>query len=319
MTHKRNPANTHGCPLPIVRVRVAFTLIELLVVITIISILIGLLLAGVQAARETARRAHCLNNLKQIGLALHMHNDAHRVIPNNGGWNGSQTIPTADGSAQFTPSTDDFNAGRMFQWGVGDPKYPPDLQTGSWLFAILPYIEQQNVYDSRSWQTPVPVYICPSRRRAEAYLVASGDDYGNYNGGGWIWGKADYAGNSLLMPRLPEDPTKRTERLASITDGLSNTMLAGEKAFDPSVQTGSSWYWDEPFFLGGSGGTARRGIAVMRDGIGIDYKTNWGSPHPGGAQFLFGDGSVRLIAYEISWEDMSALITPKGGEVVETP
>ncbi len=301
------------------RARRAFTLIEVLVVITIIGILVALLIPAVQAARETARRMHCSNNLKQIGLALQLHNDTHKVIPNNGGWNGSQTIPLADGSGDFTPSTDDFAAGRKFEWGVGDPKFPPERQTGSWLFSILPYIEQQNVYDSRSWQTPVAHYICPSRRDARAYPVSAGDANGNYEGGGWNWGRTDYAGNNLLMPRLPADPKGRTEKLASITDGLSNTVLAGEKAFDPSVHTDASWYWDEPFFLGGAGGTARRGIAVMRDGIGIDYKTNWGSAHPGGTQFLLGDGSVRLVAYEISWEDLSALITPQGGEVVQAP
>jgi len=57
----------------------------------------------------------------------------------------------------------------------------------------------------------------------------------------------------------------------------------------------------------------------MRDGVGIDYKANWGSPHPGGAQFLFGDGSVRSVPYEISFDDFSALITPQGGEVVQAP
>lgn len=241
------------------RPRHAFTIIELLAVIAIIGILVALLLAGVQAARETARRMQCSNNLKQIGLGLQMHNDAHGVIPNNGGWDRQQTIPRADGNGDFTPSTEDFDAGKKFEWGVGDPKFPPERQTGSWLFSILPYLEQQNAYDSRSWETPVEIYICPSRRDAEAYEVASGDAYGNYEGGGWRWGKTDYAGNSLLMPRLPADPEGRNERLASITDGLSNTILAGEKAFDPSVHTAKSWYWDEPFFVGGAGGDGPQG------------------------------------------------------------
>jgi prepilin-type processing-associated H-X9-DG protein len=294
----------------------AMTLMELLVVIGIIGILVALILPAVQAAREAARRSQCANHLKQIGLALHMHNDALGVIPNNGGWDGQQTIKDVGGQ-DFTPSTEDFGAGRTFHWGVGDPRRAPHLQTGSWLFAILPYIEQRQMHQDRSWEVPVEVYVCPSRRSAMAYPVEN-DSHGNYEGGGWRWGKSDYAGNSMLIPQLPADPVRRIERLASITDGLSNTILAGEKAIDPSVQTGSSWYWDEPFFLGGSGSTARRGLGLMRDAVGNDYKTHWGAAHPGGIHFLFGDGSVRMLRYELSWMEFTALLTPSASDLPPT-
>ena len=84
--------------------------------------------------------------------------------------------------------------------------------------------------------------------------------------------------------------------LASITDGLSSAILAGEKAIDPTIQTGMTWYWDEPFFLGGLGSTARRGLGLVRDVPGNDYKKSWGSAHPGGVQFLFGDGAAGGIS-----------------------
>ena len=76
-----------------------------------------------------------------------------------------------------------------------------------------------------------------------------------------------------------------------------------------------SWYWDEPIFSGGSKGTARAGLRISEDGRGIEFKENWGSAHPQGAQFGLADGSVHFIAASIDWKAMRALLTPDGGEV----
>jgi prepilin-type processing-associated H-X9-DG protein/prepilin-type N-terminal cleavage/methylation domain-containing protein len=290
--------------------RVAFTLVELLVTIAIIGILIALLLPAVQAAREAARQSQCKNHLKQMGLALQMHNDVHSVLPKNGRWDGSQTIADVDGN-HFTPST---TAGVCTFWGIGDPDLPPDSQPGSWLFAILPFIEQENVYESRDWQTPITIYICPSRRRVEAREVAVNDGKGVYEGGGWKWCNTDYAGNARLIPGLPGEPVKRCERLANILDGLSNTILVGEKSWDPS-HAPNAWYYDEPYFLGGSHGTARYGPELMRDRAGSYFGEHWGSAHPGGANFLFADGSVHLVSYNMPAKDLTALLTPRAGDI----
>lgn len=136
----------------------AFTLVELLVVIAIIGILVALLLPAVQAAREAARRAQCQNHLKQIGVAFLLHESAHKILPTSG----------------ITP------------WHVGDAERGHGRkQTGGWMFNILPYIEEQSVYDlTRDGDpkitaaqkaaavtmqlTPVSVYNCPSRRPARA-------------------------------------------------------------------------------------------------------------------------------------------------------
>jgi prepilin-type N-terminal cleavage/methylation domain-containing protein/prepilin-type processing-associated H-X9-DG protein len=294
--------------------RRAFSLIELLVVIAIIGVLLGLTAAAVQQARETANRLACANNLRQIGLALLMHHDTHNVFPSNGGWDGKQTIPSVNGKPVVV-YTKDRNTGYIFRWGVGDPSLSPWQQTGSWLYAILPYIDQNNVYQNRSWTTAVPLYICPSRRLAISYPVES-DQYGEYEGGGWTWGKTDYAGNALILQGLALENRRMLLRIAQITDGTSQTMLAGEKAFDPLVQIPTTWYWDEPFFTGGSGSTARKGILVVPDGPGTPFRENWGSPHPGGAQFVFADGSVRVLYYNIDWQIVSALLTPQGGELL---
>jgi prepilin-type N-terminal cleavage/methylation domain-containing protein len=260
--------------------RRAFTLIELLVVIAIIGMLVGLILSAVQQIREAASRTSYANNLKQIGLALQMHHDAFGVVPSNGGWDGKEWISSVTGAKMYV-TTVDKDDGILRYRGVGEPGRKPYDQTGSWAYALLPFLEQQNIFTIRDWQVPVKLYICPSRRMPQASTVVGEDAYGIYNGGGWLWAKTDYACNDLVMLYRPG-----CLRLAALMDGASHTILVGEKAFDPSVQVPTTWYFDEPFFTGGSGGTTRWKGGVFRDKIGVDFKGNWGSPHPAGPSSL---------------------------------
>jgi prepilin-type N-terminal cleavage/methylation domain-containing protein/prepilin-type processing-associated H-X9-DG protein len=295
------------------RRRPGFTLIELLVVIAIIAVLIGLLLPAVQKVREAASRISCANNLKQIGLGLIQHHDTYGVLPSNGGWDGRQTIRAADGSVTtiYTIWNGDPDRTKIY-WGVGDPTLLAQAQTGCWAYAILPFLEQGNMYSERAWTTPFKLYICPSRRAAEAVAPVS-DANGSYWGGGWVWGKTDYACNRLVL-----GDRFRCLGLVALTDGTSQTVLVGEKAFDRRVNTPTSWLNDEPFFTGGSGGTSRDGPGMMRDAAGNPVAdSGWGSAHPGGAQFVFADGSVHLISFAIPASSMHALLTPNGGEVVQ--
>ena len=272
----------------------AFSLVELLVVLGIIAVLIGLLLPAVQRVRAAALATRCQNNLRQIGLALFQFNTTNGVFPSNGGWDGKQTILNTSGGP-FTPSTFDFTLNQRFYWGVGDPSRTPTDQTGSWAYPILPYVEQQAMFSTPDWSAAVPVYICPARRAALVEPVVAEDEWGIYDGGGWSWGKIDYVVNLKAFDNRPI-----CRDLNSFSDGLSNTILVGEKAFNPLVDQPGSWYWDEPFFLGGSKGTSRGGSALLQDIPGSweenPYKENWGSPHIGGVEFLFGDGNVRLIS-----------------------
>ena len=172
-----------------------FTLVELLVVIAIIGILIALLLPAVQAAREAARRSQCQNNLKQFGIGALNHADVHGHFP-TGGWG--------------------------HKW-VGDPNRGfGKEQPGSWCFSILPFIEQQQVFDigklaitpiasanalqsdeqpqevfdrlARMSEVPVAVFNCPTRRSAIAYPYDKDNFYNSATPG--VAGRSDYGGNT---------------------------------------------------------------------------------------------------------------------------
>ena len=111
----------------------------------------------------------------------------------------------------------------------------------------------------------------------------------------------------LTVSGLPASSGRRTK---------PGTVLVGEKALDRRSFNTGSWFWDEPVFSGGSGGTDRWGTAVIADGAGTAFPTNWGSSHDAAALFLFGDGSVRPLRYGLNGDVMLALLTPAGGEPV---
>jgi hypothetical protein len=204
-------------------------------------------------------------------------------------------------------------------YGVGEPHKAPAAQPGSWAYAILPFLEQRAAYEQRRWDTGMPLYTCPSRRGAEPRIPVP-DEYGSYQGGGWAWAHTDYGGNGKLIANRPA-----CQGMNAIADGTSQTILIGEKAMHPKNYNSGTWYWDEPYFVGGSGGTQRgfgsqpgEGTTLVPDSpqMGNLFRYNWGAAHAAGVHFLFTDGSVRLIAYGISQERVQGLLTPAGGEAI---
>jgi prepilin-type processing-associated H-X9-DG protein len=287
--------------------------VELLVVIAIIGVLIALVVPAVFKIREAAARVQCGNNLKQMGLSLQMFHDANGFFPSNGGYRpdlDDQTISVENGS-------------RTWIWPLGNPNLTGTQQTGSWAFAILPYLEQDAAFQESAFGHAVPQYMCPGRGRTNPQVVPSQDPvYPQFlylNDGVNPWTKTDYAGNIKIVTAKIESnlPTGPLQGIPNVTDGTSNTILVGEKSMDPQLYNTGGWLWDDPIFAGGgAGGTVRSGTTVQRDAIGIKFSNKWGSAHPEGAQFLFVDGAVHLITYDTSNAAMLALLTPAGGEVV---
>ncbi len=279
------------------------TVIELLLSMVIASLMLSLTLSAVQSSREVARRMDCLNRVRQHSLAVQNFHTSFNVIPPNGGPSAENDLSLLGGPA-IQPATLELSSIVPLLWGVGDPKRVGRLQTGAWTYSILPQLELGSLFDTNRPVHGIPIYDCPSRAGRTATLTAS-DAYGDYVSGGLVIAKTDYAGNERLMMDLP-----RWKQFHDIEDGLSNTILIGEKSYDPFVQTPTSWYWDEPVWIGGSHGTVRGGLLILTDNAGIPFRNNWGSAHPAGANFTMADGSAKFISASIDVRVLKTLLTP---------
>jgi prepilin-type N-terminal cleavage/methylation domain-containing protein/prepilin-type processing-associated H-X9-DG protein len=317
-----------------------FTIIELLVVVAIIGMLVAILLPAVQAARESARRSQCQNQIRQLALATHVYHDFQAVFPSG-----------------------------VDQWEFVNP---PVYRCFSLFTYLLPYLEETS--RSMQWQTADPLlnttggasaqtaavintFVCPTDVLPDNPILSSQ---------GWYQALTSYGGNggtrSYFLPYATVDgiffttgprsePVRyqRQVRMAEVTDGLNSTILIGERSHtDPNYESFGEAGWVDRLSQWGwwavSAGRKAVGHVTMSGYSPLNYRLPfnfasratavppatdpnvfqyyvdartcaWGSNHPGGANLAFGDGSLRFVSEQIPLATLQALSTRAGGEV----
>jgi prepilin-type N-terminal cleavage/methylation domain-containing protein len=285
----------------------AFTLVELLVVIAIIGILVGLLLPAVQAARESARKSQCLNQLKQLGLAMHNYEATFERLPPG---------------YVYEPGSDGNSLGHG--WGA----------------FVLPFIEEQAIFDAIDFDLPVfhsknqstrethlATFLCPTDTISPSGFIVMGNER---------WAMGCYVAN-FGPPDLDENQEQRDgvfsrnsqTRLSQIIDGLSKTLMIGERQNGPfrgGVELNNHFEYETTWAASVrdiDDATDDHGHMTLfqtghtpNDALSDDRDVS--ASHEGLAQFLRCDGSVEPVAEDVDFALYNAMGTRAGGEAIDS-
>lgn len=344
------------------RSRFGFTLVELLIVIAIIGILIALLLPAVQAAREAARRLSCSNNLKQLGLACLNYSESFKTMPLNYGyvssgsiWNEPANVTSRQSSwvMQSLPFTEHKQLYDQIDFNFDVTLDPRNFASGG----SVAYPNQP----SNAWiaRQVISTLICPSdgittnkvmpnrSNRSANYASWAISNYKGVAGANWCWGNfqvippsrfsntpfgqtgdgLEYGNGMFFRATSPANPS--CTRLASVTDGTSNTLMLGEAVGAWSTH---NWWW----WFNGTTATAAipiniraqcyAGAYLPSKNAGLvacasDWQNNYSfmSLHPGGAQFALADASVRFVTQTVDVDIYRSMATISNGETVQLP
>src|SRR5262245_16602575 len=299
--------------------RSAFTLVELLVVIAIIGVLVALLLPAVQAAREAARRSQCTNNLRQLGLALHNHHDTFNVLPFARTGGRPQSISWAP---LIMPYIEQNNLLTLFTSPISNgaggffPMYTPSSENPATNINItINNINRTQFQQTGAMNIPLKVFVCPTRRKV-GFL--SGSTVPPATTGSVSGICSDYAANAGSSANgntndgpfwfNQADKLAIGQRFAEITDGLTNTILMGEKHVRIDAMKLQPATADNSDFCIYSTQSSVASTAVRLGGPqnplaltnNDTYNTQFGSWHPGVVPVILGDGSTPLIRVTIS-------------------
>ena len=316
------------------RRRHGFTLIELLVVIAIIAILVALLLPAVQQVREAARKSQCQDHLHNMGIAVHSYESSHMILP---------------------PATINPGAANCDTIVSGGAVAGNNIRNHTGYMLLLPYIEQKSIYDqidfskptgiaahttactapsNTTWQQPsatdyeIAVFRCPSDPPYDTPRTSTAAGTYSYNRAhrvsyGFVTADIEQATGWNLTYRQVNSASKSAwwhngaATMADFTDGTSNTMLFIET---PLKKTSASYgpFWSQyahTMYIVPARGINKPDPAANN---GLVYAWGAGSAHPGGAQIVLADDTIRFLSENIDLSIIRALVSTGGREVVGT-
>jgi len=320
----------------------AFTLVELMVVLAVIGILVSLTLPAIQAARESARKTHCRNNLRQIAVALQIYHDTHGTLPSGYIFSPPKSTPPITSSAPSSPSASAYES-RRFDAPPPLPLILPNGPGWGWAALLLPFYEQsalsksidfhlavEDVSNADARESMIPTLVCPSDTVTGVFQVwnelngplarAASNSYAACFGSRGLMNTDPDTGNGLFQ---------RNSRICykDVPDGLSQTLAIGERA---------GWFARTPWAGVMTGGTvrttpgapvytaiielspamvmARIGNRTLNSPLSEPY--DFFSPHADIVFFVFADGSVQGLTSSTDLEVLHALATRDNGDVV---